>query len=342
MNSARGLLALVTVFALGAPAGAQIFIGPGGFGIGGSLRTGRLGIGFSAFAPAYYGPLYPYGYGSSTTIVQLYSPPPPTVVIAPAPAPALPRFNFVDEPVLRPGQQVPLVQAPPRDAPEPPLPGAPAGAFRPVRPEDRARALAPVPPELPRPLPDRPKPPEKPKAEEKPAPKPPARLPRPPQPEADPQAESARQAALGREAFANQEYGRAVNRFRQAVAATPDDPLPRFLLAQTFFAMGKYAEAVESIEQGLRLRPDWPKERFAPLELYEPNVALYPEQLRRLEETLAQHPDDPVLLFLSAYQLWFDGRKEEARPLFQRARPLTPDPRFIDQFLQALPGQPVI
>src|SRR5262249_56862508 len=88
-----------------------------------------------------------------------------TVVVAPAPA-ALPRFNFVDEPVLRPGQQAPLVQAPPRDAPEPPLPGAPAGVFRPIRPEGRARALAPGPPELPPAPPQKPPPPPKPQAEE--------------------------------------------------------------------------------------------------------------------------------------------------------------------------------
>src|SRR5262249_5918783 len=162
------------------------------------------------------------------------------------------------------------------------------------------------------------------------------------QPEADPKAENARQIALGKTAFANQEYGRAVNRFRQAIAAAPDEPLAHFLLAQTFFEMGKYVEAVEAIEHGLQLRPDWPRERFAPLELYEPNVALYPDQLRRLEETLAQHPDDPVLLFLYGYQLWFDGRKDEARTLFQQAASRVPDRRFLDRFLQALPGPPII
>jgi hypothetical protein len=342
MKSAHGLLALVVVLISTAPLGAQVVIGPGGVSFGGTLKAGRLKIGFGGFVPTYgyYPPLYPYGFGSRTTVLQIYSPPP--VVIAPPVAPVLPRFNFVDEPVLRPGQEVPLIQAPPRDQPEPPLPGAPAGIFRPIRPEDRARALAPVPaapPEKPKP-PD--KPPEKPKAEEKPKAKLPARLPRPPQPEADLKAENARQVALGKEAFAGQEYGRALARFRLAVAAAPDEPLAQFLLAHTFFAMGKYVEAVEAIEVGLRLHPDWPRARFAPLELYEPNVALYPEQLRRLEETLAKHPDDPILLFLYAYQLWFDGRKDEARPLFQRAAPLMRDRTLIDRFLQALPGAAII
>lgn len=343
MRFSRRWLVLLAALLWASPCPAQVVIGPGGIGIGGTLRTGRLNIGLSAVTPGYgyYPPFYPYGYGRSTTILQFYSPPPPAVVFVPA-APAFPRFNYVEEPLIRPGQQVPLVEVPPRDAPPPLPPGVPAGEFRPIRPEDRAKALAPVLVDPPRPPAVKPMPPEKPRAEDPPKARPPARLLLPPQSEDDPKAEYTRQLALGRAAFANQEYGRALTRLRQAVAVLPVDPTAHFLLGQTFFAMGKYAEAVEAIQAGMRLHPDWPQAAFRPLELYEPNVALYPEQLGLLEQTLARHPKDPSLLFLYAYQLWFDGRKDEARALFQRALPLAPERTFIERFLQALPAPAIV
>jgi hypothetical protein len=46
------------------------------------------------------------------------------------------------------------------------------------------------------------------------------------------------------------------------------------------------------------------------------------------------------LLFLSAYHLWFDGRKEEAGPLFRRAMRGAADPGVIERFLRALPAAP--
>src|SRR5262249_44930402 len=90
------------------------------------------------------------------------------------------------------------------------------------------------------------------------------------------------------------------------------------------------------------LKPDWPAEPFRPLELYATHLTDYPEQLRRLEETLERNPDDPVLLFLYAHQLWFDGRRDEARLLFQRALPGAADPNVIQRFLRALPGAPAV
>jgi Flp pilus assembly protein TadD len=73
------------------------------------------------------------------------------------------------------------------------------------------------------------------------------------------------------------------------------------------------------------------------LELYGAAVGEYAEHLERLRQTLRKHPDDPVLLFLLGYQLWFDGRKEEARPLFRRALPRAADRAAIERFLRALP-----
>jgi tetratricopeptide (TPR) repeat protein len=167
-------------------------------------------------------------------------------------------------------------------------------------------------------------------------------LPRPQQPEDNPIAESARLVGLGKAAFADQLYGLAAERFLQASKLTPNDPMPQFLAAQSLVAQGKYLEAIDAITAGLKLQPDWPSKRFQPLELYGQHVADYPDNLRRLEDTLTKHPNDAALLFLSAYQLWFDGRKDEARVRFQRARPGVPDPTIVDRFLQAKPAAPPV
>jgi Flp pilus assembly protein TadD len=178
------------------------------------------------------------------------------------------------------------------------------------------------------------------KAPVKPAPgKAGPRLPRPPAPADDPREEAERLEELGRESFMDLEYGRAAQRFQQAVRLAPTRPMPRFLLAQALVAQGKYHEAHEAILEGLKLKPDWPTEKFRPVELYGPAVGEYPEHLAALEEARRRHPDDPVLLFLLAYQLWFDGRKEEARPLLRRALPRAKDRTAIERFLRALPPE---
>jgi tetratricopeptide (TPR) repeat protein len=161
-------------------------------------------------------------------------------------------------------------------------------------------------------------------------------------PEDDPQAESLRLLELGRESFAAGEYGRAAERFRRAAAADPRQVVAHFLLTQALFALGKYPAAVDAAVAGLALAPDWPATPFRPLELYGTNVADYSEHLRRLAEALRLNPDDPDFLFLYAYQLWFDGRRDEARLLFERARRHGADPVAIDRFLMALPAGPVL
>jgi tetratricopeptide (TPR) repeat protein len=237
-----------------------------------------------------------------------------------------------------------------------PPPGQPAGGFRPLAPPDRPQPGAqpqppPARPQLPapQPLPPRepaPKAPAPPK-EEAPKPKPaerrPAELPPAPRPEPDPKDENARQVALGQAAFAAGQYGRAAHHFREAIVVAPGEPQAHFLLAQSLFALGKYRDAAAAIHEGLGLQADWPTRAFRPLELYGDNVADYPEHLARLEEAVGRNPNDPVLLFLYGYQLWFDGRQEEAAPLFQRAARLAPDPADSLRFLRALPpGVPMI
>jgi tetratricopeptide (TPR) repeat protein len=139
--------------------------------------------------------------------------------------------------------------------------------------------------------------------------------------------------AAGKKAFADGLYGLAAQRFRQAVLADPRDHLARFLLAQAQFALAKYRDAVESIEAGLDRKKDWPDSGFRVRTLYGKNDDHFLGQLKRLEEVIDKHPKDPDLLFLRAYELWFDGKRNKARAIFRKAKKLAADPAYINRFL---------
>ncbi len=290
----------------------------------------RLGAPFGYYGPlgSYYGLPY-YGTTSyrSLTIITLASPPPPPVIVIQTPPVVIERNG--------PG--------PGRDRAELRVPDGPP---RPGVPEERRPPLPEKEP-LPPPPPEKDRPKEKPPEKEKPKEAPPPRkrdvepeLPRPPLPEDDPRDEHTRLVRAGREAFAEGEYGRAAQRFRQAVRVRPDEPLAYFLLAQALLAGGNYHDAFDAIVAGMRLEPDWPRRRFQPLEMYGRHLDEYTALLPATEKALARHPHDPELLFLRGYVLWFDGRKEEARPFFRRALPGLPNRTLAERFLRALPDAP--
>jgi hypothetical protein len=352
MKRARWLVALLGLAFTGPDLRAQFpFFWPSppveGFTTNRAVGFTRLGrrSAFSAYLSnsysyGYYPPYPWYGGPFNRVFVFNYSAPPvvvtPPVVVVQAPAaaedrddglrPARRRWEDRDNrdqfDVIMPRRR----PAEPAEGHEPAMPGDQASVFRPVGPEDRARARQVNPPEAPAPPP-----------QPQPAQAPPAR----PQPPA-PRKGVVSELVQGERAFAVQEYGRAERLLRQATIAKPDDARAFFLLAQAQFALAKYQEAVVSIQAGLRLQPDWPRARFQPRDLYGPHAGDFPEQLQHLEGALGRHPDDPDLLFLRAYQLWFDGRREEARKLFEQARPLAPDKTFIDRFLRAGAGVAVV
>jgi hypothetical protein len=342
MKYARGWPVLLALLGCAPAASAQFVVLPSPY-VGG-YAAGGYGIGFSRYGrhtsvsaylsggTAYYSPYYGYPYYpigvSRLTVMQVVTPPPvvvapPPVVVVPAPAPA-PDIDVAPPRPRAERVEPPVEKAPPAD-----------GGFRPVRPPGPPKGpeAPPARPPAPKEKPKEPEPKAKPNVPEPP---------RPPRPEADPRAEGARQIGLGRGAFAAGEYGRAAQRFRQAVHVNPNDALAYFLLAQAEVALGKYDQAVDAIQTGMKIEPDWPAAKFRPVQLYDGNVADLPEHLQALEDALTRHPDDAVLLFLYAYELWFDGRQEEARPLFQRAAAVAPDRSFSERFLLAWPDRPVL
>jgi tetratricopeptide (TPR) repeat protein len=235
----------------------------------------------------------------------------PTIVIYP-PAPAAAQRQPEGEAAK--GKPPRKQEAAGKANPEPPLPGKEAGAFRQVQPEDRARALQPVPPEPPKPA---------------------EAAPPAPEPLKEPLPVPVDLVSRGKQAFAAQEYGRAERLFRKMAEKEPQNPLGYFLLAQAQFALAKYDEAARSIDAGLRLQPDWPNSEFRTILLYGNHQNDFQEQLDHLHELVDQKPSDPVLLFVFAHQLWFAKRRNEAKPIFERAKEVTSDKTGIDLFLQA-------
>jgi tetratricopeptide (TPR) repeat protein len=145
--------------------------------------------------------------------------------------------------------------------------------------------------------------------------------------------EAKQQLDDGRDAYATGEPGSAAERFRKSIALTPDDAEGHFLLAQSLYALGRYREAVVEIIDGMKRKPDWPAMEFDVRELYGRRPAEHALDLERLRDAVERNPDEPALTFLYGYELWFNGRKKEARPFLERASKGAVDPTPIKRFL---------
>jgi hypothetical protein len=289
------------------PVGQSIVVGPS---IGFSYRRRGLRVGgfvgsvsvVDSFGYPSFG-LAPYGSVSNQVTINYYA---PRRMILP---PVEEDLSGVDLDVeLPPWKQQP----------------GPAAERGPPPPRKKLPEAAPPPPEKKAQVP----PPEK---------KGPAFPPPPPAP-ADPQIESALLIGEGQAAFADQEYGLAAQRFRQAAVADRNSSKARFLLAQALLAVGKYREAVAAIHEGMDLDLQWPRNAFRPrLDLYKGIEGDFTAHLKDLKDSLAASPDNRFLLFLYAYQLWLDGQQLDATPVFRHARAVTVDTTYIDRFLRAAP-----
>jgi hypothetical protein len=326
MTLHRRLLVLLALLTLAGESKAQIIyqvynpypvgISYGGGGIGFGFRKrhffagGFFGNSYLAAGPIGYSPFLPFGVADRSVTIQIFNP--PNIVVSPRLQSMGGRKDDDDD---LSGIDLDLV---------------------PSKKEAPAR-IAPPADDLPK----------KPKAEEKPPPEPPKKLQPPPPPpgpkepgplpppKKDRVEETQRLITIGQDAFHQQLYGVAAQRFNQAVALLPAQANAHFLLSQSQFALGKYRDAVAEIYAGMKLDAGWPKANFNPrAELYK-NHKDFADHLNRLEDVAAMNADDPDLLFLLAHQMWFDGQRNRAVTLLRQARILAADPTYIDMFLRA-------
>jgi hypothetical protein len=147
-------------------------------------------------------------------------------------------------------------------------------------------------------------------------------------------ADADRIAEAGRKAFGDGQYGRALELFRKAAEITPNEPSAYYLISQAEFALGKYREAVEAIKAGIALRADWPDARFVSRELYWKKPELYDDHLNALRQAATEFPNDATLAFLLAHQLWFDGKHDDGKVLFQKAATIAKGQTPAEVFLK--------
>ncbi|MER3417344.1 MAG: hypothetical protein C4297_14210 [Gemmataceae bacterium] len=148
-------------------------------------------------------------------------------------------------------------------------------------------------------------------------------------------AEAQKLLRQGNDAFAAGQYALAAKRYEAARQKAPREALLHFHAAQAYFALDRPGDAVVAIQRGLQLHPQWPEAGFEPRALYRDRADEFARHLARLAERVQKNRNDDSLLFLLGYQLWFDGRREEAVTLFNRAAALNPDRTFVVPFLEA-------
>jgi Flp pilus assembly protein TadD len=176
--------------------------------------------------------------------------------------------------------------------------------------------------------------PELPRPEAAPAEAKPSTRPQAPKDDLEARAKMEAELRAGTAEFSLGDFARALKRFEAAHLHLPLDPLPLFHQGQAHLALGNYQRAVVVIQRGLRWNPDWAKSEFRPRALYGPRAAAFDRHLGQLAELVEKTPNDPGLLFLLGYQLWFDGKQEQARPLLRRAAALSIDNDHLTGFLK--------
>jgi tetratricopeptide (TPR) repeat protein len=139
-------------------------------------------------------------------------------------------------------------------------------------------------------------------------------------------------------------YAEAIQRFKGALEADPENTEALYEMANTYFAMDQYALCEEAARKALK--------KPGPLEgpLYSmagsclSSAGKAKEAMKLFEEGLAKHPKDRLLNFNAAVRLKEDGKGTQAIPYLQRAieaRPSYSSPYFVLGDIYAQEGRAI-
>jgi hypothetical protein len=147
-------------------------------------------------------------------------------------------------------------------------------------------------------------------------------------------AHAARLEAAGDTMFRAGYFGRAADRYQQALAQTPDNDDVSFKRGAALAAANQYGESVRVLRAALRERPDWP---FVPHDLTAlfPDGAAIEKLLTNLDRESRRADSEFDALFLRAYISYFSGRREEAEVIFRNPPGGVAPPHF-QVFLNAM------
>ena len=130
-------------------------------------------------------------------------------------------------------------------------------------------------------------------------------------------------------AFQAGDYPLAASNWRHALIDEPGNGVSALRLAQAEFAMGNYQDAADAVQNGMTMLPydQWGVVVKNYRELYLSNRPIT-NQLRALEKTRKENPDNPAARFVLGYEYLYLGYLKHAETELQKAVQLEPANEF--------------
>ena len=136
-----------------------------------------------------------------------------------------------------------------------------------------------------------------------------------------------------RESFMQGDYKTALSQVDKAIAVLPNDTVLHEFRGLALFALKRYQEAAGAVYAVLSVGPGWD---WTTLSSLYPNVEVYTEQLRALEEYRKQNPKSAEAHFLLAYHYLTCGHTDAAAKEFKEVISLNPKDQLSAQLLASL------
>lgn len=136
-----------------------------------------------------------------------------------------------------------------------------------------------------------------------------------------------------RESFMQGEYDAALSQVNEAIATLPNDTVLHEFRGLALFALKRYQESAAAVYAVLSVGPGWD---WTTLSSLYPNVEVYTDQLRALENYQKQNPKSADAHFLLAYQYLTCGHTEAAAAQFKQVVSLNPKDQLSSQLLASL------
>jgi tetratricopeptide (TPR) repeat protein len=151
-----------------------------------------------------------------------------------------------------------------------------------------------------------------------------------PEPDSSAATGAASDSDRARNAFYTRDYARALSSLDAALSKTPSDVVLHEFRALCLFALHRYKEAAGTLYAVLSVGPGWDWTTMSGLY---PNVDVYTQQLRALEDYVRQNPDSPDGRFALAYHYMTQGHQEAAARQLKEVARLVPNDQVSRQLL---------
>jgi tetratricopeptide (TPR) repeat protein len=140
-----------------------------------------------------------------------------------------------------------------------------------------------------------------------------------------------------REDFYNGNYQQSLLDINAALTSRPGDAVLHEFRALILFALGQYHDAAATIHDVLAIGPGWDWTTMSGLY---PDITVYTEQLRRLEDDIKAHPDAADERFLVAYHYMTEGYNDAAATQLKKVVELEPRDTVAQQLLSMVTPAP--